>query len=144
MTAAPDSRPGEARLKAAIAELCAASNVEELLWHLTESAGDVGAFPHRCQTIDALAGNWDRLDPMDDRWQAIRGLLDLDQPTHSWRATTGVLECIIGMLNALVEIDADGREVRLARVQDFVAQIERLPVLWRALEDELASSEVRA
>jgi hypothetical protein len=48
------------------------------------------------------------------------------------------------MLTALVEIDADGREVRRAHVQDFVAQMERLPVLWRELEDELASSEVRA
>jgi hypothetical protein len=52
MTAAPDSRPVDERLQAAIDELNAASTIQQLTSQL---AGE--AFPHRCQTIDALAGN---------------------------------------------------------------------------------------
>jgi hypothetical protein len=121
MTAAPNSRPVDERLKAAIDELNAASTEQEI----TGPRGDC-TFPHGCQTVDALAGNWDRIEPTDDRWQAIRALLDLDQAQAACPspATIEILGCAVCLLTALVEIDADGREVQWKHVEDFHCEMD--------------------
>jgi hypothetical protein len=140
MTAAPDSRPVDERLKAAMDELHAASQEQD--------RAQLGAGGFRADAIERLQRTWDVLEVSDQRWDAIVALLALDNPTPIASSGNPAIVALhaelVRLLSALLTVDATVPESEWIHMHELKQAIDGLPALYHALEDELASSKVPA
>ena len=138
MTAAPDSRPLDERLKAAIAELCDASD---------EEARESEFVLDRPYALDSILRTWGAIEPHDERWRAASALFMLDQPgvlSANSPAVASIRLAAQRLLIGALDIDADLGEddIRWLHMRQLRLVIDALPALYGALETELETGEV--
>jgi hypothetical protein len=140
MTAAPDSRPADARLRAAMDQLHAASQDHDLA-----GLGEGGL---RANAIERIHRSWDVIATSDERWDGIYALMALDNPTpmasSGLPAITAIRATVVRLLSALLAVDATAREPEWLSMHHLKGAIDSLSALYGQLESELAGCEAAA
>jgi hypothetical protein len=130
MTAAPDSRPVDESFKAALAELCDATD----------------RFSPRATAIEAIVEPWNRIVPGSQIWAATTALFELDEeaiqyqlsPVEDFHTVLG------GLLRSLLDVVGGRSEgsVPWESMHRVKCAIDELPAIYAALENRLEELEV--
>lgn len=104
------------------------------------------AYTGRANTMEALSGEWSRIDPDDDRWAAMNAVLCLDHADNGQPA----LPSIVAMHATLVEIldslhhvsvdQIDEGDTSWTKMQKLAKLLDQLPAVFDRVGCEIAEA----